>query len=164
MPRKNKDRRRTKGREVALQMLHLLDFNPDVDFHTIRELIIEQIPDERLSEFCWFIVIGVMERRDGLDARIQKVAQNWTINRMASTDRNSLRIGVYELLHTSTPPRVVIDEAVNLAKRYGTNQSSQFVNGLLDRLVPADRRKELELPVDDEADDFPEDPAQPSEA
>jgi N utilization substance protein B len=59
---------------------------------------------------------------------------------MAPTDRNILRLGAYELLHTDTPHRVVIDEAVEMAKKFGSTQSFQFVNGILDRLIPAEKR------------------------
>ena len=62
-------------------------------------------------------------------------AENWTLARMAVTDRNILRMGAFEILYTTTPPRVAINEAVELAKRYGARQSPPFVNGLLDRLL-----------------------------
>jgi len=67
---------------------------------------------------------------------------------MAPTDRNVLRLGAFELLYTETPPRVVVDEALELAKRYGTAQSSQFVNGILDRLMPGGGRKSEPPPLD----------------
>ena len=71
------------------------------------------------------------------------VADNRTppiLSRMAPTDRNILRLGAYELLHTETPHRVVIDEAIEMAKKFGSVQSFQFVNGILDRLIPAEKR------------------------
>ncbi|MFO1022042.1 MAG: transcription antitermination factor NusB [Planctomycetales bacterium] len=155
----SKNNRRSKAREVALQMLYQIDLNPDMDYHTIRDQIAERISDDALSEFCWFLFIGVMERRDELDGSIQAIAENWSLKRMAPTDRNVLRIGNYELRHTSTPPKVVIDEALELAKKFGSAASSQFVNGLLDRLIPDHRRKELDLPVEDEVDEGPEPPS-----
>lgn len=151
----SKNNRRSKAREVALQMLYQIDLNSDVDYHTIRSQIGERISDDALSEFCWFLFIGVMERRDELDGSIQAIAENWSLKRMAPTDRNVLRIGTYELRHTSTPPKVVIDEALELAKKFGSAASSQFVNGLLDRLIPEHRRKELELPIEEEPDEGP---------
>ena len=75
-----------------------------------------------------------------LDARIEAVAANWTLGRMAPTDRNVLRLGAFELLYTETPHRVVIDEAIELARLFGTANSPQFVNGILDKLVPAEKR------------------------
>ena len=134
--------RRSKGREAALQMLFQQDLNPDMDYHTVRDLIREQLHDEDLYEFAWHLFIGVMERRNELDARIETIAQNWSLKRMAPTDRNVLRIGTFEILFLNTPPRVAIDEALELAKRYGTAQSSQFVNGILDRIIPAEKKQD----------------------
>jgi transcription antitermination protein NusB len=130
---------------MALQMLFQQDLNPDVPADTVRELIVDRLRDESLARFAWQLFGGVMETRPALDARIETVAANWSLKRMAPTDRNVLRLGAFELLHTQTPPRVVIDEALELAKRYGTAQSSQFVNGILDRLIPGGGRKETEL-------------------
>ena len=132
--------RRTKAREVALQMLYQLDLNPDVKGPTVRLMIAEQIPEEDLRTFAWQLFAGVMEWRPILDQRIEGVAENWTLARMSATDRNVLRMGAFELLYTDTPHRVAIDEAIELARKFGTAQSAQFVNGLLDRLVPEDKR------------------------
>lgn len=133
--------RRSRAREMALQMLYQQDLNPDVPADTVRELIVDRLRDESLARFAWSLFAGVMESRPALDARIEATATNWSLNRMAPTDRNVLRLGAFELLYTDTPPRVVIDEALELAKRYGTAQSSQFVNGILDRLIPGGGRK-----------------------
>jgi N utilization substance protein B len=135
--------RRSKARETALQVLYQQDLNPDMDYHTVREFIHRQLHDEELDEFAWFLFIGVMERRAELDARIEPIAQNWSLKRMAPTDRNVLRLGAYELLFMNTPPRVAINEALELAKRYGSAQSSQFVNGILDRLMPPEKKDDL---------------------
>jgi len=86
-------------------------------------------------EFGRGLVSGARRLRAELDALIEKSAENWSLARMATTDRNVLRLGAYEILHTDTPERVAIDEAVELAKRFGTAQSGQFVNGILDRLL-----------------------------
>ena len=66
---------------------------------------------------------------------IEKTAVNWSLDRMPPTDRNVLRLGAYEILHTDTPDRVAIDEAIELAKSFGTAQSAAFVNGILDRVM-----------------------------
>ena len=81
------------------------------------------------------MVAGVRRQRQELDALVERVADNWSLKRMAATDRNVLRLGAYELLHTDTPPRVAVNEAVELAKRFGSAQSSQFVNGILDKVM-----------------------------
>ena len=139
--------RRSKSRELALQMLYQVDLNSDTDGQTVRQMINERIPDDDLREFAWTLFAGAMECRADLDERIQAVAANWKLSRMAATDRNCLRIGAFELLHTETPHRVVIDEALELAKKFGSAQSSQFVNGILDRLVPPEKRKSDQTPT-----------------
>jgi N utilization substance protein B len=133
--------RRSKAREVVLQMLYQIDVNPDVAAVAVREMIHEQLPDEDLQTFAWSLFAGVRENRGSLDARIGTAAENWTLARMAPTDRNALRLGAYELLFTDTPHRVVIDETIELARRFGTAQSPQFVNGILDRLIPPEKRQ-----------------------
>jgi N utilization substance protein B len=128
--------RRSRARETALQMLYQLDLNPDVPRDAVLEMVQGRLEDEDLSRFCWSLFSGVMEFRGELDSKIEAVAANWSLKRMAPTDRNVLRLGAFELLHTDTPPKVVLDEALELAKSYGSAQSSQFVNGILDRLIP----------------------------
>ena len=71
---------------------------------------------------------------------LAQTADNWSLERMAATDRNVLRLGAFEILHSDTPDRVAINEAVELAKRFGTAQSAQFVNGILDRLARGPRK------------------------
>lgn len=148
--------RRSIARETALKMLYQLDLNSDVNYGTVREQIREMIGQEDLVEFAWYLFVGVMEHRATLDEKIQKTTQNWSVKRMAPTDRNTLRLGAYELLYTNTPPRVVIDEALELAKMFGSSQSGQFVNGILDRLIPADRRPEKMGPIPAASDDSAE--------
>jgi N utilization substance protein B len=121
-------------------MLYQKDLNADVSAETIRSMIQEQLRDDDLSRFAWNLFAGVMESRAALDQRIEGAAANWTLSRMAPTDRNVLRLGAFELLYTDTPHRVVIDEALELAKTFGGAQSSAFVNGILDRLVPEAKR------------------------
>lgn len=138
--------RRSRARETALQMLYQLDLNPDVASDVVLEMIQRRLEDEDLSRFSWSLFSGVMEFRGELDAKIEAVAANWSLKRMAPTDRNVLRLGAFELLHTDTPPKVVLDEALELAKSYGSAQSSQFVNGILDRLIPG-RESQASEPV-----------------
>ena len=140
--------RRSKSREVCLQMLYQVDVNPDIDAQTVQEMIREQIPDDALNVFAWQLFTGVMEIRLMLDERIQAVAENWSLSRMAPTDRNVLRLGSFELLQTETPHRVVIDEAIELARKFGTTKSPQFVNGILDKLVPEEKKREDDSETD----------------
>ena len=102
-------------------------------------MIAQRLKAEDLIEFARQLVAGVRRHRQELDQSIEQTAANWSLQRMAATDRNVLRLGAYEILHTDTPPRVAIDEAVELAKRFGSAQSAQFVNGILDKLMHAQR-------------------------
>jgi len=125
-------------------MLYQSDANPDIEARDVRDMICDQLRDESLARFSWKLYAGVMEHRSMLDSQIASVAENWSLGRMPPTDRNVLRIGAYELLMTETPHRVVIDESIELAKKFGTAQSAQFVNGILDRLIPEGKRDDDE--------------------
>lgn len=148
--------RRSKAREVVLQMLFQVDLNPDVPRATVRRMIEERLEDPDLTEFAWGLFTGVLEFRALLDEKIQTIAPHWKLSRMAGTDRNTLRLGAFELIQTNTPLRVVINEALDLARKYGSDQSAQFVNGVLDKLVPAEKRgmaeAEGESPVEPAAE------------
>ncbi len=78
---------------------------------------------------------GVRQHREEVDRVLEQIAANWSLKRMAATDRSVLRMAAYEILHSDTPGRVAIDEAVELAKRFGSAQSAQFVNGILDKVM-----------------------------
>ncbi len=91
--------------------------------------------DRELVEFSQSLIAGVRRNRAELDDVLGKTAANWGLERMAATDRNILRIGAFEILYSDTPGRVAINEALELAKRFGTANSSQFVNGILDKLL-----------------------------
>lgn len=127
--------RRTRAREVALQVLFEDDLNRQSDPALGDALIARRLHSAPLAAFARSLVAGVRQNRESLDQRIERTAENWALARMAATDRNVLRLGAYEILFADTPARVAIDEAVELAKRYGTAQSAQFVNGILDRLM-----------------------------
>ena len=89
-------------------------------------------------DFAWALVAGACARAAELDERIAARARNWRISRMAAVDRNVLRLGAYEIVFTETPSAVAIDEAVELARRYGSDASPAFVNGILDALAAAE--------------------------
>ncbi len=126
---------RSRAREVAFQVLYQDDLNPDGNPAVGDRLIEERLGRGDLAEFARRLVAGVRGRRGEVDAVLRRAAANWSLERMAATDRNVLRLGAYELLHGDAPPRVAVDEAVELAKRFGAAQSSQFVNGILDKVM-----------------------------
>ena len=128
--------RRSRAREVVLQVLYQDDLNPD-SLHVVTDdfLTARLRGDAKLIAFARALLTGVRSQRDALDTVLEARASNWQLSRMAATDRNVLRLAAFEILHADTPGAVVIDEAVELARRFGTRQSSQFVNGVLDRVL-----------------------------
>jgi N utilization substance protein B len=132
--------RRTRGREIALQVLYQADLNPGFATEEIRRFVERRLlGDKNLCEFTQALIAGVHEHRPRIDALISVVAENWRIDRMAAIDRNILRLGAFEILYCpDVPTKVAINESLELAKRYSTGQSSRFVNGILDRLLASE--------------------------
>ena len=128
--------RRSRAREIVLQVLYQDDLNTDQPEDIRLRFINARLNQDRsLVEFAEDLLAGVRRHRDKVDQQLEEIARSWKLSRMAATDRNVLRLGAYEILFTQTPNRVAVNEAIELAKRYGTNNSSQFVNGVLDRLM-----------------------------
>ena len=128
--------RRRESRQVALQLLFQTDANPKVTAYTAREMLEEELRHSDARDFAWSLYTGTLSLRDEIDAQLQSVAQNWRLSRMSGTDRNVLRMGVYEMTHMGTPPAVVLDECIEIARAYGSEKSGEFVNGILDKLIP----------------------------
>jgi len=134
-------RRRTRARELALQFLYMLEQRgpeageellPFVEHHTKGGRDVRGRGEVR--EFALAAVHGVQEHQQRIDGWIEAIARNWRLDRMAIVDRNVLRIAVWELLfREDIPYKVVINEAIDIAKRFSTGQSGSFVNGILDR-------------------------------
>ena len=128
--------RRSRAREVVLQILYEDDLNPDRNMAVADEFLRGRLNhDEELVGFAVELLAGVRRNRGELNALLEERAENWSLARMAVTDRNVMRLAAYEMLYTDTPDRVVINEAIELARSYGSQQSSQFVNGVLDRIL-----------------------------
>ena len=127
--------RRSRAREVALQVLFQDDLNPGANPATADAFVRSRLKLDELVEFARSLIAGVRRNRAELDGLLARTADNWGLERMAATDRNVLRLGAFEILFTDTPNRVAINEAVELAKRFGSSHSAQFVNGILDRFL-----------------------------
>lgn len=125
---------RRQARIVVIQILCQDDINPQHNPAWDEDLIKRKLRLPGLVAFAQSLLSGVRLHQKTLDEKLSAAAENWSLSRMAITDRNVLRLGAYELLYTDTPPRVVIDEAVELARLFGTQQSGPFVNGIIDRL------------------------------
>jgi transcription antitermination factor NusB len=133
-------RKRTKGREIALKILYQAEITRR-PIPQVTEFVWTQMEklDSNVKEFTDRIAEGVAKHAEEIDKYIQDNATNWQLKRMAIIDRNILRVGVYELLYASDiPPKVTINEAVELAKKYGDIESSKFVNGILDKIHKLD--------------------------
>lgn len=129
--------RRSRAREVALQLLFETDHNPKRDRQAQESFAHDRLRSKALESFCWELVDGVTRHRPEIDPRLQAAAENWRLERMTAVDRNALRLGAYELLFApeKAPPAVVVDEAIELVRRYGSAESPAFINGVLDRLA-----------------------------
>jgi N utilization substance protein B len=127
--------RRSRAREVALQLLFMRDHNTNVDRTAIERFAHDRLSDPKLQSFCLELYDGTVGKLAEIDQRLAEAAENWRLPRMASVDRNALRLGAYQLLFTpETPPAVILDEIIELARRFGTADSPAFVNGVLDQL------------------------------
>jgi len=132
---------RHRSREAALQALYAADMSGEADLSRAQaslEALAEhfELPAGARA-FAKELVLGVASNRDDIDARITAVAHRWRLERMAAVDRNVLRLAAYEIVYADTPREVAIDEAVELARRFGDDASPRFVNGVLDALARA---------------------------
>jgi N utilization substance protein B len=136
--------RRTKARERALQALYQIDVAAEGIDEALAAFWRSFEPVEReVKELAEVLVRGVAEHRRQVDEAIEDASANWRLDRMARVDRNVLRLAVYELLRTDVPVKVVINEAIELGKKFGSESSGAFVNGVLDKVaagLPAERR------------------------
>lgn len=126
--------KRRQARELALQALYLTDAGGMSPAEALNAVGAWSV-DDKTAAFANDLVEGVFERRKALDKSIQTAAKNWELARMAVVDRNLLRMASFELLHApETPVSVVIDEALEIAKTYSSQESSRFINGILDKI------------------------------
>ncbi|MDD2679984.1 MAG: transcription antitermination factor NusB [Candidatus Omnitrophica bacterium] len=131
-------RKRTLARECALQVLYQLDITNDKPENALENFWSnrkDEAIDAALKEFSSELVKGVAENLEEIDKKIVKYAANWQLKRMAVVDRNIMRLGCFELLYREDiPPKVSINEAVELAKKFSGIESGKFVNAILDKV------------------------------
>jgi transcription antitermination factor NusB len=134
-------RRRTQAREIALQALYQHDLRRKSDptvsgsVSDFEGFIQDSSPDAEVRSYARMLLDGTLVRIEELDAKIAAAAQNWRLERIAPVDRCVLRLALLELIEgVEVPPKVAIDEAIELARKYSTAESGSFVNGILDRL------------------------------
>ena len=129
-------RKRTRSRELALQLLYQIDAREDDVLATMEQFFeSEAAEDEEVRVFARQLVTGTRDSAEEIDEILTAAAENWRLNRMALVDRNILRMAVFEMLHIEEiPAKVSINEAIELGKRFSTKQSGSFINGILDRI------------------------------
>ncbi len=141
---------RRRARELALQALYSMEFGDrslDEVVQDMRERASEALTDDEdlaqqirggadVQAFAETLIRGVHTRREAIDALLARTSTNWKVHRMAMVDRNILRLATFELRFVDDiPPKVTMNEAIEIAKRYGTAESSAFINGILDRIA-----------------------------
>lgn len=126
---------RRQSRELALQILFQIEFAPQIEYSNFLELFEENVDQETLN-YADLLISGVKNHKTEIDNLIQTSSQHWKIGRMALVDRNLLRIAIFEMKFLNSPLKVniAINEAVDLAKKYGSTDSGSFVNGILDQI------------------------------
>jgi N utilization substance protein B len=129
---------RRKARELALQMLFQWDLGGHSPEHVVSSFLQAQKIDADVERFARALFEGTVAEVEVLDRRVREHAEHWRLERMAAVDRNLLRLALYELLHCpDTPPAVVINEALEIARRYSGKDSVEFINGVLDAIRKA---------------------------
>ena len=128
--------RRSRAREVALQLLFQHDVNVDVPRPAVELFARNRLSNPEAEVFCLSLYDGVVHHLADIDKRLTAASENWKLQRMAASDRNVLRLGTYEIIYAAepTPGPVALDEAIELARRYGSKDSPAFVNGVLDKV------------------------------
>lgn len=127
---------RRQSRELAFRAVYQADVTGETPKRCLEEILEETPSSDEILSFAATLVEEVEEHRENVDAIVSRTAHNWPLRRMAATDRSILRLAVVEILHhAETPTRVVLDEAIEIAKKYGSETSGSFVNGILDRIA-----------------------------
>ena len=147
--------RRRQARELALQALYFLDARPGDPEEAMALFNRNFTPPRKARNFMDRLVQGVLDRRAHIDDIIERYSENWKVFRMPRVDRNVIRMAVFEMFwQTDIPGSVSINEAIDLGKKYGSDESGAFINGILDRIRQAMDNGEIEKPLC-RADDVP---------
>ena len=127
--------KRRAARELALKFLYQSEFNSDSPDSELSPFFERANVSEEIQNFTQSLIRKLLFHEKEVDELLKKISANWAPDRMALIDKNILRLGICELLFDSTtPPKVVINEAVEIAKKFGTEESSDFINGILDKI------------------------------
>lgn len=132
---------RRQSREIALQILFQTEYAPQISYEDLFAIHDDQ-KDRALIKYADELVRGVQAHKLNIDEKIQEASRHWKIERMGGVDRNILRLSVFEMLFSGEmiEPKIAINEAIEVAKIFGSQESASFVNGLLDQVVRNERR------------------------
>ena len=137
--------RRRKSRESALQVLYQLNITKQDATTALKRFQEHFLPPGEADDFLKRLVLGVLEHFPQLDRLIEQYSENWRLDRINMIDRNILRMALFELLYCEEiPPKVTINEAIDLGKRFGSEDSGSFINGILDRIQNEAVKKPIE--------------------
>jgi N utilization substance protein B len=129
---------RRQARELAMQALFYMDMQDNASLPMLESFCDNFHPPKKAHSFFLTLVNGVLETKGEIDALIERFSKNWEIQRMSCVDRNVMRIAVYEMLYCQDiPPKVSINEAVDVGKKFGTEESGAFINGIMDSIREA---------------------------
>jgi transcription antitermination protein NusB len=137
---------RRQSRELGLQLLYQTEYNA----HNTGNISVQNTLDatqEKLDatalHYAELLFNGVLKHKEEIDQKIQSVSRHWKLDRMASVDRNILRLAVFEMIYSPNPTeaKIVINEMIEIARKFGTQDSSSFINGLLDQIIKDERNK-----------------------
>jgi transcription antitermination protein NusB len=141
---------RRKARELAMQALFYMDMRKDFSEETFGRFCANFAPKPDVRPFFLRLIRGVLRSQAELDALIERFSENWSLGRMSGVDRNVMRIAVYEMVCCrDIPAKVSINEAVDIGKKFGTEESGAFINGIVDSIRAAVEAGELQLPCGD---------------
>ncbi len=140
--------KRRRARELAIQVLFHMENNPGDPGECFDRVCESFDAAKEVRAYSREVVLGVWEKRADLDRLMRRSSKNWRVERMSRVDRNILRLAIYEVLYRKdVPPKVSIDEAVELGKRYGTEESGAFINGILDHIYNELKAEEVDQPA-----------------
>lgn len=136
---------RRRARELAMQALFYMDVNRNASPQMLQRFCENFNPSQKARPFFLKLVNGVLESQPQIDALIEQFSKNWRVKRMGCVDRNVMRIAVFEMLFCKDiPPKVSINEAIDVGKKFGTEESGAFINGIMDRIRMAIEKGEIQ--------------------
>jgi N utilization substance protein B len=137
---------RRRARELAMQALFCMDANENTSPQMLEHFCENFAPSQKAQPFFMKLVNGVLEGKPQIDQLIERFSKNWRLHRMSGVDRNIMRIAVFEMLYCpDIPPKVSINEAIDVGKKFGTEESGAFINGIIDSIRIAIEEGEIQI-------------------